>query len=100
MITEHVHFSNNNATMLLFMNQQTDGSTNKDERNMMKHILTKAISNELTDKQRFCIIEHFFKHRKQKEIAQELGINASTVSRHIEVGKKKLKNIASYYIKT
>lgn len=97
MLTEKIHFTNTNTNKLLFMNQQKDGSTNKYDRSMMKQILTKAIFNELTDKQRICVIEYYFNHKKQKDIANELGIAVSTVSRHIEVGKKKLRNIASYY---
>lgn len=63
----------------------------------MKEILSKAIISELTEMQRHCLIEHCINEKKQKEIAAELGLNASTVSRHISSARKKLKNIASYY---
>lgn len=98
MRTEMIHFTKANTNKLLFMNYLADGSTNKSERNQMKQILSKAIFSELTDKQRICIIEHYLNEKKQKDIAFELGVNVSTVSRHINAGKRKLKNIASYYI--
>lgn len=100
MRTKQIRFTQSNLNKLWFTNQKTDGSTNKDERNIMKHILQKAILSELTEKQRYCIMEYYFNNRKQKEIAEELGINISTVSRHIDYAKKKLQNIASYYSKT
>lgn len=98
MKTELIHFTKTNTNKLLFMNYLADGSTNANERNHMKHILSKAILSELTDKQRVCIIEHYLNEKKQKDIAYELGLNVSTVSRHINAGKRKLRNIASYYI--
>ena len=33
-----------------------------------------------------------------KEIAKELGVNSSTVSRHIMKARDKLRHIASYYV--
>ena len=92
------HFTNANTNKLIFMHSNSDSITNKDKRHFMKQLLSKAIFSELTEQQRICIIEHYFNKRKQKDIASELGLNASTVSRHINAGKKKLRNIASYYI--
>ncbi len=73
------------------------GGTNKDERRKMKVILKKAMFTELTELQRFCLTEHYLKQRKMKDIAQELSLNPSTVTRHIHRAKEKLKHIASYY---
>lgn len=98
MQTELIHFTKRNTNKLLFMNHLADGSSNASERSHMKQILSKAILSELTDKQRICIIEHYFNEKKQKDIAYELGLNTSTVSRHINAGKRKLRNIASYYM--
>ena len=36
--------------------------------------------------------------RSDVEIAKELGLNNSTVSRHIAAATRKLRNIASYYM--
>lgn len=97
MKSELVYFNGANTNQLLFKKFLADGTSNSGERNHMKQILIKAISKELTDKQRICIIEHYFNQKKQKDIAFELGLNTSTVSRHINAGKRKLQNIASYY---
>ena len=98
MRTQIIHFTNKNTNKILFMNQNSGGSNNCDTRNAMKKILSKAIMTELTDKQRVCIVEHYINERKEKDIALELGVNISTVSRHIKAGTTKLRNIAQYYM--
>ena len=98
MKTKIIHFTDNNTNKILFMNQLSNGSTNAADRNQMKQILSKAIYSELTEKQRICIVEHYLYRKKEKDIALELGVNISTVSRHINAGKKKLRNIAQYYM--
>lgn len=64
----------------------------------MKKILFKAIDTELTAKQKKCMIDYYLMNKKEKDIAAELGVNPSTVSRHITLAKKKLRHIASYYM--
>lgn len=98
MKTEIIHFTNSNTNKILFLNHLSNGNTNAENRNQMKKILSKAIFSELTDKQRFCIVEHYLNEKKEKDIALELGVNISTVSRHINAGCKKLRNIAKYYM--
>ena len=100
MRTQLLPLTNTNANRLMFDSNLPELSTNKIDRIQMKQIMSKAIYNELTAMQRICIVEHFFNNKKQIEIANELGVNASTVSRHINKGKKKLKHIASYYSNT
>ncbi len=73
------------------------GDSNITDRRKMKTILRKAIFTELTELQRFCIVEHYLNNRKMKDIARELSLNPSTVSRHIQRAKEKLRHIASYY---
>ncbi len=73
------------------------GGTNKDERRKMKTILKKALLTELTELQRFCLVEHCINQRKMKDIARELSLHPSTVSRHIRRAKEKLRHIAGYY---
>ena len=58
MRTEVVHFTSKNTNKILFMKHIANGSTNEQSRNKMKKILSKAISSELTDLQKHCIVEH------------------------------------------
>ncbi len=63
----------------------------------MKKVLSAAIKCELTPRQRECIVMYFYDNKKMHDIAFELSLSKSTVSRHIKAGVKKLKNIANYY---
>lgn len=63
----------------------------------MKKILHKAIQNELTERQRTCIMKYYYQEMKIKDIAAELGLNNSTISRHISSATRKLRKIAQYY---
>ena len=60
-----------------------DGETNAKQIELMKSALFKAINTELTERQRF--------NRTMTDIASELGITKSTVSRHVSRAKERLK---------
>ena len=62
----------------------------------MKKILKRAIG-ELTDRQRYCICEYYLNGKKMKDIALELNLSPSTVTRHIKFAKRNLKKIADCY---
>ena len=98
MRTTVLHLDDLNTNKITYINYLANGASNESNRKKMKMILSKAIISELTDKQRFSIIEHYINEKKEKDIAYELGVNSSTVSRHISSAKKKLQHIASYYI--
>lgn len=53
--------------------------------------LLKEILDELTDVQRYCIVEQYWEGKKMSEIAEELGIPENTVKTHVSRGKKKIK---------
>ena len=98
MRTEFIHFNDKNTNKITYLRHLSDCATNSESRKQMKIILSKAITTELTEMQRICIVEHYINDKKQKEIAKELGLNNSTVSRHIAAAIRKLRNIASYYM--
>ena len=97
MKTPNVYINDLNTSKLSYINYLCKGASNKSNIDKMRKVLSKAIIDELTEKQRFCIIEHCLNEKKEKDIAYELGVNPSTVSRHISSAKKRLQNIASYY---
>lgn len=82
---------------LLAYSDFSSGETNSCDISKMKTILQKAIANELTEKQRYCVCEHYFGGRSMKSIASELNVNPSTVTRHIQSAKRRLKRVARYY---
>lgn len=91
-----VHFSEKNE-MLFAYDDFAEVHTNDDKRKEMKALLRRAIMRELTEKQRYCLIENTYKGRSMREIAEELGVNPSTVTRHIQNAKKRISKVAWYY---
>lgn len=81
------------------MFKNTKGSTNDAEIAKLKTVLTKMLTNSkiLTERQKQCIILNKLQCINQKDIAKELGINPSTVCRHIKFGMEKLKRIGELY---
>ena len=73
------------------------GEDNRPERERMKRILYRAIRHELTDRQRDCLTRYYLDGVRMNEIARQMGLSKSTVSRHIAAASKKLRRIASYY---
>ena len=91
-----IYITDENRDMVSFYARKK-GRKNDPEHARMKRILLAAIKKELTPMQRFCITEHCLNGKKQKEIAEQLGLNCSTVSRHIAAGKRKLRGVADCY---
>lgn len=93
-----IHITDKNKHKIMADSGFIQGGTNESSRERMKKILSMAVLNELTERQRVCIIDYYFNGKKQKEIAENLGIDSSTVSRHIIKARDKLRHIASYYV--
>ncbi len=72
------------------------GSTNYNDIAKMKSFLNIAIKNELTERQKLCIVKYFLENKKMKDIAIELDISKSAVSRHIKRGITVLKKRSIY----
>lgn len=61
----------------------------------MKKLLKIGLKNELTDKQRYCLI-NYYSGRKVGEIAEELGVRPTTVYKHIKKARTALKKCGAY----
>lgn len=92
------HIVNSNSDKICFESFLQNGSDNSSDITRMKKIISAAMTDELTDRQRFCIEEYYLGGKKMKDIAKQLGVTPSTVTRHIKLGKQKLKHIARYYM--
>ncbi len=98
MRTQLIHINSENENYCGLASQLRRGSTNKEDRARMKEFLKRAMTQELTKKQKICITEHYINGKREKDIAEQLGLDKSTVSRHISAGMKKLQNTANYYL--
>ena len=93
---ERVFLNDENSDLIAFRLYQA-GASNRPERERMKRILSRAIRCELTERQRSCLVKYYLEGMKMKDIAKEMGLSKSTVSRHISAAELKLRKVASYY---
>lgn len=72
--------------------------TNEKEYKRLLNILSKVVAGELTSRQRECVVMRYYKNLTVTQIAGELGVGKSTISRHISKAKKRLYKILNYYM--
>ena len=72
------------------------GENNNNTIKRMKKLLAAAIQNELTDRQKDCVIQYYYEKRSVKEIAENTGIKPTTVYKHINKARKAIKKCACY----
>lgn len=92
-----IHFRDDNTDKLTCIYRAVHSGANTRDVEKLRQILSKSIDGELTGLQRYCITEYFYNHKRQNQIADELGVAPSTVCRHISRAITRLKNVASYY---
>ena len=78
--------------------QKLLSTDNSEEYNRKIYIINNIIKNELTEKQRQCLIMYYKQNMNTIEISKKLKICPSTVWRHITKAKNKIKNISRYWI--
>ena len=96
MLHSHVNLSDVNTDMLSYSAFSGYGTNEKDI-DKKKSFLFEAVVNDLTNRQRDCILMYYYDNMKMKDIAKKLSLSPSTVTRHIKAAKVKLKNIAKYF---
>lgn len=91
MKTKIVHWDNLNKQYFLHeIYRVQQGATNAAQQKRKLQILKMLMDISLTERQRYCFSQRVLEQRKQREIAAELGIHESVVSRHIARAKEKL----------
>ena len=76
--------------------EQSLSENNDNERQCMKELLRIGIREELTDKQRTCLLRYISGESVEK-IAADLGLCVDTIYKHIRTAKKKLKKLSYTY---
>lgn len=100
MLYETCHRTSGNSRYLDYeMYVHTAGklSDNRGKIEWLKRLTRLLMDTELTELQRYCLIEAKLNGRRQRDIADELGVSESTVSRHISAGKRKLLRSAGCF---
>ncbi|MBQ1388261.1 MAG: sigma-70 family RNA polymerase sigma factor [Clostridia bacterium] len=72
-------------------------STDLNKKEEMTDMLFKALNKMLTPRQLQCIQLYYIEGKRMPEISAMLGINKSTVSRHISTAKHKL-TLLNYFV--
>ncbi len=70
--------------------------TNEKRIRLMKALLRKAMTSELTEKQYTIVNEFYFNGASVTEIAEKYGVSKSTVSRHLSRARDRLKCVMKY----
>lgn len=73
------------------------GQTNRREREEYRRFLYRAIKTQLTHRQTQVMLLYYFEGKNITEIAQELGLNKSTVSRTLRRSLNRLTDLAWLY---
>lgn len=73
------------------------GQTNHREREEYRRFLYRAIKTQLTHRQTQVMLLYYFEGKNITEIAQELGLNKSTVSRTLRRSLNRLTDLARLY---
>ena len=84
---------------LISISKYRDSLTDSTDKNYEKMVnsIRNIIKGELTEKQRSCIMLYYGERIKMKDIANQLGMGISSVSRHIKKAKERLKKTMEYY---
>lgn len=72
------------------------GGDNRIQMRRLRRILPAAIEGELTEKQRYYLIQHYFEGLSTSEIAAHCHVNRVTVYRHIQKAKMRLQKALQY----
>lgn len=90
MRSERIYLDEENSDIIAF-SLSDHGHDNHARLDMLKRAMMNAVKSELTDRQRDCIIMYYFQNMKMKDIAATLCLSKSTVTRHIQSAKRKLR---------
>lgn len=75
-----------------------DAETNSELVKKVKSAMVKVIKNELTPRQRETIVMYYYKGLGVSDIANELGLAPSTVSRTIKCAREKIYKFLKYLV--
>lgn len=69
-----IHITDNNKHKIMADSGFIQGSTNESSRERMKKILSMAVLNELTERQRICIIDYYSTEKSKRRLPKILGL--------------------------
>lgn len=82
--------------MAAYMRQLSEQNTNSDSMEQLKHNLVRCLKEDITPRQRTMLTMYYVQQLSQKEIARQLNVDRSTVSRTILRGERQLQRCLRY----
>ena len=83
--------------MLAYRRQRTEEEGDRFHRRLKRAALL-AMDGELTGRQKQVLTLYYFENRRMADIAAELGINKSTVSRTVKRAERHIRRCLQYWI--
>ena len=91
-----VSYDNTFGLVDLAVYTQLMADDNRDQMNRLKRNLTHALRQDITQRQRECMMLYYGRGMSMEAIAKELGVNKSTVSRTLKRGRQRLYRCLRY----
>ena len=91
-----VSYDNTYGLVDLAVYTQLMADDNRDQMNRLKRNLTHALRQDITERQREYMMLYYGRGMSMEAIAQEMGVNKSTVSRTLKRGRQRLYRCLRY----
>ncbi|MBQ3557031.1 MAG: sigma-70 family RNA polymerase sigma factor [Oscillospiraceae bacterium] len=82
--------------MAAYMRQLSEQNTNTNSMEQLRHNLVRCLNEDITPRQRTMLTMYYVQQLSQKEIARQLNVDRSTVSRTILRGERQLQRCLRY----
>jgi len=82
--------------MQVYLRKISEMNTNTESLNRVKRNLVRALSEDITQRQRECLILYYVEGLNMSEIGEKLGIDKSSVSRICKRGLARLRRLLRY----
>ena len=75
-----------------------NAGSNEEQRRRLLALLSQATRTELTERQRQIVHLHFYEEKSVTQIARELNLHPSTVSRSLQRSARRLQRVLRYTV--
>ena len=78
--------------------RQRDGADNSESLLRIKKLLPLILEQELSESQRDAVIRYYYQGEKIPQIARDLGVHKSTISRRIQTAQRRIRRAVQYLL--
>ena len=92
----HLDLWIDNLASVQMFRRRNDEDNSKEYQKMLLS-MKRILEGELTNRQHVCIEKYYFEHKTQAQIAVELGVRISTISKHLKKARERIGRVMQYY---